>query len=134
MNVKYRMKTFVVLTLSIMANALGNTFLSKGMKELGNPNMPLRELARLVGQGLRNPMIWSGIGLLIIFYVLFLASLSWADLTFVLPIVSSSYVVNALFAKYLLGEPIPVARWAGIILVSLGVYLVSKTRGHLRTG
>jgi drug/metabolite transporter (DMT)-like permease len=54
-----------------------------------------------------------------------LALLSWQDVSFVIPASALSYVAGALAAKLLLGERLTVMRWAGIVLVSLGVALVS---------
>jgi drug/metabolite transporter (DMT)-like permease len=133
MLMKYRMKTLTVLSLSIAANVAGNLFLVKGIKTLGDFPLRLEAWPQFLAQALANPMVLAGVAFLILFYLLFVASLSWADLSFVLPILSASYVVNALAARYLLGESVPVLRWAGITLVSLGVYLVSATAATSKT-
>ena len=51
--------------------------------------------------------------------------LSWADLSWVLPVTSIGYVVVALIGKVLLHETITGRRWAGIVLIVAGVALVS---------
>jgi drug/metabolite transporter (DMT)-like permease len=58
------------------------------------------------------------------FYVL-LVLLSWQPITFVIPASALSYVVGTLGAKYILGEDISSMRWAGVILVCMGVALVA---------
>ncbi len=127
MSTRLRSKTAIVLLLCILANAAGNTLLSRGMKQVGDPGITIQGVSALVAKALSNPIVLLGIGLLILFYIFFLALLSWSDLSFVLPIVSFSYVVNAFSAKYFLGESIPLLRWAGIILVSIGVYFVADS-------
>jgi len=54
-----------------------------------------------------------------------MALLSWADLSYVLPVTSIGYVVVALLGKVMLNEQITARRWAGIALIMAGVALVS---------
>jgi drug/metabolite transporter (DMT)-like permease len=54
-----------------------------------------------------------------------LAVLSWADVSIVVPATALSYVAAAFGAKYLLHEDIAPLRWAGVLLVCVGVALVS---------
>jgi uncharacterized membrane protein len=51
--------------------------------------------------------------------------LSWADLSYVLPVTAIGYVLVALVGHLLLAEQIPAKRWAGIVLIVAGVALVS---------
>jgi drug/metabolite transporter (DMT)-like permease len=53
--------------------------------------------------------------------------LSWEDLSVALPLQALNYVLVALLAKYLLHEQISPLRWAGIILVCIGVMLITKS-------
>jgi len=55
----------------------------------------------------------------------FLAVLSWADLSLIIPATSISFVVSTVGAKLILKERISRLRWAGALLVSLGVALIS---------
>lgn len=124
------MKTGAVITAAVLAQAIGNTLLSKGMKAIASLGSTADILSPwlLVKAGL-DPMIWVGTGFLILFFVLFSACLSWADLSFVLPASSFGYVLNVAFANHFLDEPVSPLRWAGSILIFLGVLLVSRSRG-----
>ena len=51
--------------------------------------------------------------------------LSWADLSYVLPVTAIGYVLVALVGRALLNEQISAKRWAGILLIMAGVALVS---------
>jgi len=64
------------------------------------------------------------IGLLSMGFFSLLALLFWADVSFVIPATASTYVVGGLGARFPLGERLSPARWAGIVLVSVGVALV----------
>ena len=58
------------------------------------------------------------------FYAL-LVLLSWEPISLVIPASALSYVVGTLGAKYILGEQVSTARWAGVVLIALGACLSS---------
>jgi drug/metabolite transporter (DMT)-like permease len=72
-----------------------------------------------------TPWIAAGIALLIGFFASYLTALSWADLTFVLPATAFGNVIVALLSKFWLHEPISMERWAGIVLITVGVGFVA---------
>jgi drug/metabolite transporter (DMT)-like permease len=126
--VKRDLKTLVVLALAILANGAGNLSLSYGMKSVGPPvDWTLPGLGAVLGVALSSASVIVGALLLLVFFALFLSLLSWADLSYVLPMISSCFVVSALLGHLVLGERISLVRWAGIALVSIGVLLVGRT-------
>ncbi len=96
--------------------------LSHGMKQQGG--VSVSHLFGLIAAFL-NPWIVAGVFLLIAFFALYTASLSWADLSYVLPATSLGYVMLALVAKFALHEEITTWRWLGIALISAGVGFVA---------
>ena len=120
------MKTAMTLSIIILAGSLGDVFIAKGMKRVGEiSTLRLRELA-LIGKGMvRNAAFLLGILCLAISFCAFLAVLSWADLSFIVPATSLSFVVSTLGAKWLLKERINRLRWLGTLLVCVGVALLS---------
>ena len=122
------MKTLIVLFLAIVCQTLGDVCLTKGMKSIGEVNTldPL-QLLQLGFQVFTNPYIWLGIAILTIFYFLYLAALSWADLSYVLPVTAFGYTLNAAMAKYFLHEHISLTRWLGTLVICFGVAIVSRT-------
>ena len=122
------LKTLVILALAILANGAGNLSLSYGMKSVGPPEAwTLPGLWDVVGTALSSAPVIAGGLLLLMFFALFLSLLSWADLSYVLPMISTCFVVSALLGYLVLGERISLVRWAGIALVSIGVLLVGRT-------
>jgi drug/metabolite transporter (DMT)-like permease len=73
-----------------------------------------------------TPWVALGIALLIGFFASYLTALSWADLTFVMPAAGFGNVVMALLARFWLNEPISLERWAGIVLITVGVGFVAQ--------
>src|SRR5207245_337465 len=123
-----RLRSLVVLSLAILANGAGNLALGYGMKSIGPPRAwTLPGLWDVVGTALSSaPVILGGL-LLLVFFALFLSLLSWADLSYVLPMISSCFAVSAILGRFVLGERLSLVRWAGIALVSIGVLLVGRT-------
>src|SRR5215470_829622 len=108
------MKTAVVLLVAMLAQAGGGVYLSRGMRLITTANgIEERYIVGLISQGLTSPVIWLGIGLLGVFFVLYAAALSWADLSFVLPATAFGYVLNVACGYYFLYEAVTPARWLG---------------------
>ena len=64
-----------------------------------------------------------------VFYALFLAALSWTDVTVVLPMTALEFGMAAILAVMILKEVVPTLRWAGIVLIIVGVILITIA-GH----
>lgn len=121
------MKTPIVLVLAMVAQAVGNTCLSKGMKAIASLNQADEFSIVMLFRALESPMIWIGILCLLVFFAMFSVSLSWADLSFVMPALSFGYIVNVASAAYFLDETVSPVRWAGTLFIVVGVILVSKS-------
>jgi drug/metabolite transporter (DMT)-like permease len=117
------MKTAVVLVLAIFAQVAGNILLSKGVHGIHSES-----LQATLWQIAQNPLIWLGIFFLGMFFVLYTAALSWADLSFVLPATSFGYVLNVACANYFLNEQVSLTRWLGAIVICVGVAFVSRSK------
>jgi drug/metabolite transporter (DMT)-like permease len=119
------MKTAVILILAIVAQAIGNVYLTKGMKAL-NASGDATLLQTFI-EGLTSPMLLIGTVLLIVFFILYSAALSWADLSFVLPATAFGYVLNVAAGHYFLREMVTPERWAGAAVITVGVVFVSRS-------
>lgn len=119
-----RLKTRILTLIVILANVFGNFFLSRGMKHHGPA---LSFSAREYLGVLLNPWVALGVVLLILWLLSRMALLSWADLSYVLPVTAAGYVLTALVGKLFLGEQISPQRWAGTALIVAGILLVSAT-------
>jgi drug/metabolite transporter (DMT)-like permease len=96
------------------------------------PNISLNHPLELVA-AVFTPWIAAGICLLIGFFASYLTALSWADLTFVLPATAFGNVIVALLSRFWLHEPISLARWAGIVLITVGVGFVAQGPSRTET-
>jgi drug/metabolite transporter (DMT)-like permease len=129
------MKTAAVLFAAIVSQAIGNVYLTKGMKAVASGGSAGEGgLIHAAGRSLQvaldaaqNPSVLMGTALLIVFFALYSAALSWADLSFVLPATAFGYVLNVAAGHYFLNEPVTRARWAGAAIITLGVVFVSRS-------
>jgi uncharacterized membrane protein len=107
----------------VIFGSLGDVCLKRGMAAF--PDITLANWTILF-HAIFNPRVALGIGLLIAFFVCYLSSLSFADLTYVLPATSVGYIGMAFLARFFLHEQISPLRWTGILLIAVGVGFVAR--------
>ncbi len=123
---RLRAKTWTTAAVVVLCNVFGNFFLKRGMPaELSSPLEYITVLFR--------PWVALGVVLLILWLLSRMTLLSWADLSYVLPVTSVGYVLTALAGRYFMNEQISLARWAGILLIMAGVTLVGRTAVRTHT-
>jgi drug/metabolite transporter (DMT)-like permease len=118
-------KTLAILIPAVLAQAVGNIFLSMRMKEIGDSSW-----FNVLPRAVESPTVWLGTVLLMVSFILFASSLSWADLSFVIPAVSMEVAVNVVLANYFLHEVISLTRWAGVLSISVGVIMVMRSESQ----
>jgi uncharacterized membrane protein len=115
-------RKYLVLAGVATCGSVGDSLLSRGMKQLGGISLSHPQQLILA---ILNPWIIAGIVFLLGFFASYMTALSWADLTYVLPATSLGYVLLALIARFFLHEQVSFLRWLGILLISGGVSLVA---------
>ena len=115
---RLRWKTWACSAVVVGSNVFGNFLLKRGMPpELSSAADYITVLFR--------PMVSLGVLLLILWLASRMAMLSWADLSYVLPVTSLQYVLVVIAGRVLLEERVSVYRWIGIASITAGVALVS---------
>jgi drug/metabolite transporter (DMT)-like permease len=116
------------MLLAVTAGTIGDILLAKGMKEMGDiSTMNLRGILNVAYQALTTPKLIIGTAMLAVFFFLWLAVLSWEDLSVALPMQALNYVLVAFLSQYFLCEVVSPTRWAGTILVCIGGILITKS-------
>lgn len=113
---------YFLLAVIVLGSTFGDVYIAKGMKQIGE--VTVSRWRDLLFAPL-HPYVALGVVLLISFYVSYLASLSWADLSYVMPATTTGYVLTALSAHYMLGERVSVTRWIGIVMITFGVGFIT---------
>lgn len=123
-----RVQATVVILIAIASAAVGNVCLSEGMKAVGSLEAydPASLWAFFTGACL-NPWVMGGILLQLANYLMWMAVLSWSDVSWATPINAIEYVLVALAAAFFLGERVDPVRWLGIFLIVAGVGLMVGT-------
>jgi drug/metabolite transporter (DMT)-like permease len=128
-------KTLVVLVFAALSGAVAETLFSYGMRSFGEMDWsnPSRWIDLLLVVP-RNPHVLAGVLFGAGYFFLYLTALSWADLSYAMPITSLSFLFGAIFASLFLGEDVSWYRWAGTMLIVAGIVLVvlggrPRTRG-----
>lgn len=117
-------KTTLFTVIVILTNVLGDSSLRMGMRQVG-PIVSESPSAYILA--FLNPWVAVGVSLLILWMLSHMALLSWADLSYVLPVTSVGYALVALSGRLFLDEVVSPTRWAGIALIVGGVILVGRT-------
>jgi uncharacterized membrane protein len=120
-------RAYRLLALLLLLRPFGNLSLTWGMRHFSsmlamNPFLYLRVLF--------SPYVALGIGALIFSLFTRMALLSLADLSVVLPLTASGYVLSTLLGKFFLREEIDIYRWMGTILIFAGALIVGSSTGR----
>src|ERR1035438_5387788 len=105
---RLRIKTWICAVVVVLSNVFGNFFLKRGMP--AQLSTPLAYITVLF-----QPLVALGVLLMVLWMTSRMALLSWADLSYVLPVTSIGYVLVALMGRIFLEERIPLKRWTGIV-------------------
>jgi len=119
-------KTRAFAVIVILSNALGNFSLKWGMERRAPLTLSPLDYIRAIF----SPWVMLGIGLLILWLLTRMALLSWADLSYVLPVTSLGYAASVLIGRFFLSEQITPQRWAGTLLIVGGTVLVGLGSPH----
>lgn len=121
-------KTLLFMTAAVTAGTIGDILLSQGMKGMGDLSArSFRGILSAFAEAVVEPRIILGTAMLALFFILWLAVLSWEDLSVALPLQALNYVIVALIARTWLGETVTPLRWGGIILVCIGVMMIARS-------
>jgi drug/metabolite transporter (DMT)-like permease len=121
--------TWSTIVIMVLSTTVGDTLLARAMKQVGD----LSELRRtrgilaVVKAAMLNLDMLAALFFFAVGFFTLLVSLSWADLSLVVPATASlTFVTNAIAAKLFLRENVDGRRWAANILVCIGVALLAS--------
>jgi len=121
-------RLLTILLIALLFEAIGVVLLSRGLKEIGDlQEVSVSGVAQLVGRGVMNRHILLGIFFEALFFIGLLMLMSKADVSFVWPLTSLSFVVTTIAAKVYLHEQVSGLRWSGVCLIMLGAALITWT-------
>ena len=126
------MKKIILLILLVTTQASGDICLSQAMKVFGEvDSFQFAAIQELIAYLFTSPWIWLGVSTLTFSMLLYLLAISKLDVSYVLPIHASSYLLNALMAWLILNESVTGVRWLATIVIGIGVFIVSLSEAGL---
>ncbi|HTM63627.1 MAG TPA: EamA family transporter [Gammaproteobacteria bacterium] len=121
------MMIFILILVGVLLNAGAQLLLKAGMGQIGHFEFSAANVVPIGIKVMANPPIVSGLALYVISVGVWLMVLSRVQVSFAYPMLSIGYVVNAVAANYLFGEPLTSMRILGIFIIIAGVYLVAQS-------
>jgi drug/metabolite transporter (DMT)-like permease len=123
------MLVFIFYFLIIAAGTGGELCVSRAMKAVGEvQDFRPAALVDVIARALRVSWMWAGLSLMGTAFFSLLVVLSRQNVSLVVPVTALSYGAGALGGKFLLGEQVTPRRWAGVLLVCIGVAVVVMGR------
>ncbi len=111
-------KVVLMVLVATLAVSVGETLLSKGMKQTTGDGFGVLRSA------LTNGYVVGGTLLMMLYFGTYTAALKVADFSFVLPLTALSYLIGGILAKYYLKEDVNAMRWIGTFVITIGVIIV----------
>ena len=122
------MNTYLPLIVAgVLLNAFAQIVLKQGMRSIGEFAFTLDNIIPI---GIRvgiNPFVLTGICCYVLSLAIWLMVLSRVDVSYAYPLLSIGYIVAALAGYFWFGEVINFTRWAGIIIICIGVWLITRS-------
>jgi drug/metabolite transporter (DMT)-like permease len=111
---------------TVAAGTAGDLLSAAGMTQHGEiEDFGPRGIASVLRYIVTHKLVVGGIVCNAVSFLSFLALLSTAELSFAVPATALSYIFKTILARLYLKEQIDWRRWAGILLITLGVVLIS---------
>lgn len=111
--------------LVMIAGTAGELCMARAMRAVGEvTNFRPQALIGVAWRALSVVWTWIGLGLMTLAFFALLAVLAVENVSFVVPVTALSYAVGALGGRLFLQERVTPTRWAGVLLVCVGVTLV----------
>lgn len=119
------MGNYLIAATSILLAIAGQLLMKKGMLVFGT--FQIAQLPAMIIPMFLNPFVFFGFACFGLSSIFWLVVLSRLEISLVYPMVSVAYVIVAIFSWYFFKENLSVIRWAGIMVILLGVFLISRS-------
>jgi uncharacterized membrane protein len=121
------MLTLILILIPTVTGVAGQLLLKVGMSQLGALEISVAAIPSLIMRIILSPYIIVGLAIYFGGVFFWLLALNRADLSYVYPFASLSYVLITLASWLLLHEAVPPMRWIGLVVICIGVMLVARS-------
>lgn len=121
-------KTVALTLMSVFLATAGQLMLKSGMARVGYiGSARLERPFQVLSEVARTWQVVVGLALFVLSAVTWLIVVSRVPLSFAYPFAGITYVLLALFSKFVLKEHVPGLRWLGVALIVAGIVVVGRT-------
>jgi len=121
------MKQIILLLVTVTLNVVGQYLMKRGMSDVGVITGALNQLLISLATAFTNPYVLAGVGAYGLSSIFWLILLSRVDLSYAYPALSLGYVLITLVSALFLGEEVSPLRWAGVLIICVGVIAVARS-------
>jgi multidrug transporter EmrE-like cation transporter len=116
-----------LILLGVLLNACAQLALKQGMRNIGHFAFSIQNILPIGVKVTLNPFVMIGLLCYVVSVIVWLMVLSRVDVSYAYPLLSVGYIVTAFAGRFFFDEILGPVRWAGILIICLGVYLVTRS-------
>jgi multidrug transporter EmrE-like cation transporter len=120
-------KSLPLIFTGVLLNAIAQLALKQGMRQIGQFEFTPAILWDMAWRIALNYYVIFGLACYVVSVAVWLLALSRVDVGFAYPMLSVGYIVTAVAAYYVFGEDLTPIRIAGIAVIMVGVFMISRT-------
>lgn len=120
-------EVLALILCSVLLNSTAQLLLKAGMNHIGHISISYTHFAPTLLKIASNPHIIGGLSLYVASVLVWLIVLSRAEISFAYPMISIGYIITALAGYGLFNETLSPVRIAGIMVIIIGVYLITRS-------
>lgn len=120
-------KSLPLIFTGVLLNAIAQLALKQGMRQIGQFEFTPAILWDMAWRIALNYYVIFGLTCYVVSVAFWLLALSRVDVGFAYPMLSVGYIVTAVAAYYVFGEDLTPIRIAGIAVIMVGVFMISRT-------
>ena len=116
-----------LILLGVLLNAFAQISLKQGMRTIGRFAFSLENVLPIGTRVMLNPYVIAGLLCYVVSVIVWLLALSRVEVSYAYPLLSVGYIVAAFAGQILFQEALTPVRWAGIAVICLGVFLITRS-------
>ncbi len=122
------MHTLLLVLIAVVLASFGQIAMKYGMGLVGPLGAPGLGLVLGLIRAIFTPWVFVGFALYLVSSLFWLMVLKQARLSYVYPLIASTYVIVLFLSWLMLGErDIPPVRYLGVVLICVGVFFVARS-------
>jgi drug/metabolite transporter (DMT)-like permease len=121
------LKILFLIVLNDVGDSIAQLFLKKGFIGGGMSSVHLSNIGEFVSRNISSPWVWLGLFIYVMNFFIWIIVLYRVDLSVAMPVGSTSYIIIPVLAVLFLGEHVSLLRWAGTIMIAVGIYFALKS-------